>query len=142
MRGKTSRLLLALFFITAGVLHFVFMPGYMKIIPPWLPGPRTLVIVSGGFEIAGGLGVLWRPTRRWAGYGLIALCLAVLPANVQMLLDAQAAGDPVFWQTMLWVRLPLQLLLIAWIWLASRRDSRTGKYFVAGATRVTKRTDP
>lgn len=119
LAGKTSRRLLALFFVTAGVLHFVFTPGYTDIIPAWLPWPRMLVIVSGLCEIAGGLGVLWPPTRRWAGYGLIALCLAVLPANVQMLLDAQAAGDSAAWIAALWLRLPLQVLLIAWIWRAT-----------------------
>jgi uncharacterized membrane protein len=92
-----SRLLLALFFVAAGVLHFVFMPNYIAIMPPWLPAHRLLVVISGLCEIAGGVGVLWQGTRCWAGYGLIALCVAVLPANVQM-------------------------LLIAWIWRATRRS--------------------
>lgn len=119
--GSRSRLLLALFFVVAGVLHFVFMPGYIRIVPPWLPSPRMLVIVSGLCEIAGGLGVLAPATRRWAGVGLIALCVAVLPANVQMLTDAQAAGAAPVWITLLALRLPLQLLLIAWIWRATQR---------------------
>ena len=121
MNFNVSRLLLALFFVCAGVLHFVFMPAYIKIIPPWLPWHQALVIVSGACEIAGGLGVPWQGTRRWAGYGLIALCLAVLPANVQMLLDARAAGASTLWQALLRLRLPLQCLLIAWIWRATRR---------------------
>lgn len=120
MNETVSRRLLALFFVTAGTLHFVYMPGYMKIMPPWLPCHERLVAISGLFEIAGGLGVLWNTTRRWAGWGLIALCLAVLPANVQMLLDAQAAAASVPWLTLLWVRLPLQALLITWIWYATR----------------------
>jgi uncharacterized membrane protein len=70
--------------------------------------------------MAGGLGVRWHATRRWAGFGLIALCLAVLPANVQMLLNAQAAHASTLWLTLLWLRLPLQILLIAWIWHATR----------------------
>ena len=117
-----SRLLLALFFVAAGTLHFVFMPSYVAIMPPWLPAPRLLVIISGLCEIAGGVGVCWQRTRRWAGYGLIALCLAVLPANVQMLQDARLAGAPALWLAALWLRLPLQLLLIAWIWRATRRS--------------------
>ena len=121
--GSRSRRLLAGFFIIAGVLHFVFMPAYMRIVPPWLPSPRMLVIVSGLFEIAGGLGVLAPATRRWAGYGLIALCVAVLPANLQMLVDAQAAGASAVWITLLVLRLPLQLLLIAWIWCATRPNN-------------------
>jgi len=121
MQGNISRLLLGLFFVIAGVFHFVFLPSYMKIMPPWLGWHRVLVIVSGACEIAGGLGVLWPHTRRWAGNGLMALCIAVLPANIQMLLDAQAAGASVAWLTLLWIRLPLQCLLIAWIWQATRR---------------------
>ena len=95
-------------------------PGYMKIVPSWLRWHRALVVISGLCEIAGGLWVQRRSTRNWAGYGLIALCLAVLPANVQMLLDAQATGASALWLTLLWVRLPLQCLLIAWIWQATR----------------------
>ena len=72
-------------------------------------------------EIAGGVGVLFEATRRLAGIGLIGLCLAVLPANVQMLQDAQAAGASSAWQAVLWLRLPAQALLIAWIWQATLR---------------------
>jgi uncharacterized membrane protein len=122
MTGTVSRLLLALFFVVAGVLHFVFTPNYVKIIPPWLPWHLALVVVSGLCEIAGGFGVLWHRTRRWAGYGLIALSVAVLPANVQMLLDAQAAGASAPWLAALWARLPLQLVLVWWIWRATRPD--------------------
>ena len=118
-----SRWLLALFFVSAGVLHFVFMPNYVSVMPPWLPWQGALVIISGLCEIAGGLGVLWSVTRRWAGYGLIALCVAVLPANVQMLLDAQAA--PAAYAStvglgLLWLRLPLQGVLMFWIWRSTR----------------------
>ncbi len=124
MRGKRSQIVLAIFFIVAGCLHFAFPASYMKIMPPWLPWHFELVVISGISEIAGGLGVLLRPTRRLAGYGLILLSLAVLPANVQMLLNAHAAGDAVVWQTLLFMRLPLQLLLIFWIWRATQPKSQ------------------
>ena len=61
-------------------------------------------------------------TRRFAGAGLILLLGAILPANVQMLIDARAADKPSWWLTLLWLRLPLQGVLAAWIW----RVSRTG----------------
>ena len=121
MKGNVSSALLAVFFVIAGVFHFVFAPNYMKIMPPWLPWHAMLVIISGVCEIAGGVGVLWHRTRRWAGYGLIALCLAVLPANVQMLLNAQATHASALWMAGLGVRLPLQFLLIAWILRATRK---------------------
>jgi uncharacterized membrane protein len=120
MKRNLSRWLLALFFIIAGTFHFLFIANYMGIMPAWLPWHRVLVVISGLCEMAGGLGVLWHATRRLAGYGLIALCVTVLPANVQMLLNAQVAHASTLWLTLLWVRLPLQVLLIAWIWQATR----------------------
>ena len=111
---------LAIVFVVAGVLHFV-MPGtYERIMPPWLPAHRALVLLSGAFEILGGLGVLPVATRTLAGWGLIALLVAVFPANVQMLLDARArAGSSSLYLTMLWLRLPLQALLIWWVYRAA-----------------------
>lgn len=120
MQGKRSQILLAIFFLVAGCLHFLFPASYMKIMPPCLPWHFALVMISGMFEIAGGLGVLFQLTRRFAGYGLILLSLAVLPANMQMLLNARAAGDAIVWQALLLMRLPFQLLLIFWIWRATQ----------------------
>lgn len=120
MKIYWPRLLLAIFFITAGILHFIFPVQYASTIPPWLAWHEELVIISGLCEIAGGVGVLFRSTRFAAGIGLILLSLAVLPANVQMLLDAQAANKANWIIALFWLRLPLQLLLIAWIWRAIR----------------------
>jgi len=130
MQGNLSRALLAVFFIVAGCLHFIFPANYMRVMPLWLPAHLSLVLVSGGFEIAGGIGVLLPRVRRIAGIGLILLSLAVLPANVQMLLNAQADGSALGWQMLLVLRLPLQLLLIYWIWratLATARDSSSAE---------------
>jgi len=113
-------MLTGLVFIVAGLLHF-FAPGtYERIMPPYLPLHRELVYLSGACEILGGLGLLSKRTRPVAGIGLILLLLAVLPANVQMLLDARDAGKPSWWISLLWLRLPLQLVLIAWVWKVSR----------------------
>jgi uncharacterized membrane protein len=112
--------LLALVFVAAGALHFAFPGAYEKIVPPYLPLHRELVYLSGALEILGGLGLLPERTRRAAGVGLILLLLVVWPANLQMLLDARVAGKPSWWVALLWARLPLQLVLIAWVWSASR----------------------
>ena len=121
--SPTSRLLLGTLFIGAGVLHFVRPGPYESIMPPYLPLHREFVYASGAAEIAGGAGLLFRRTRRAAGIGLILLLLAVWPANVQMLLKARAAGKPLLWEALLWARLPLQILLMAWVWRASRTES-------------------
>ncbi|CAN5385099.1 hypothetical protein BH23GEM4_BH23GEM4_09840 [soil metagenome] len=83
--------------------------------PPLLPHPRALVALSGAAEIAGGIGVLVPALRCAAGVGLIALLVAVFPANVYMVLrPAEAGGGIPLW--LLWLRLPLQAALIAWVW--------------------------
>ena len=115
-RPRPSHVMLAAVFVIAGVLHFAIPGSYVRIMPPWLPHPRMLVLLSGAFQIAGGLGVLHPRTRRAAGWGLILLLLAVWPANFQMLLNARASGAPAAAQALLVLRLPLQLLLILWVW--------------------------
>ena len=107
----------------AGALHFRAPDVYEKIMPPYLPLHHELVLLSGAAEVLGGMGLFSESTRRAAGIGLILLLLAVWPANVQMLLDARAAGKPSWWVTLLWARLPAQLVLIAWVWRVSRQRS-------------------
>jgi uncharacterized membrane protein len=113
--------MLAAVFLIAGVLHFAIPGSYARIMPPWLPHPRALVLLSGAFQVAGGLGVLHPRTRRAAGWGLILLLLAVWPANFQMLHNARASGAPAAAQALLVLRLPLQLLLIGWVWRSCAR---------------------
>ena len=122
MSARTSRLLLAAIFVFAGVMHFVIPASYVGIMPPWLPWHRELVYLSGVAEIAGGIGLLIDRTRRAAGMGLVLLLVAVWPANVQMLLDARAAGASPGHLAALWLRLPLQLALIWWVWRASKPE--------------------
>jgi len=117
---SSSRALLGLVFVVAGLLHFAAPGAYERIMPPYLPLHRGLVYLSGACEILGGLGLFPRRTRPAAGVGLIFLLLAVLPANVQMLLDARDAGRPSWWISLLWLRLPLQPALVVWVWKASR----------------------
>ncbi|HET7234562.1 MAG TPA: hypothetical protein VFJ16_31410 [Longimicrobium sp.] len=125
-RRRVSRALLAAGFVFAGVMHFVITARYMRIMPPWLPWHRELVLLSGVFEIAGGIGLLVPRVRRAAGAGLVLLLIAVLPANVQMLLNARASHASALAQGLLWARLPLQLALIVWVAYAAglRRRGR------------------
>ena len=122
--GNNFRMLLGLLFVGAGALHFLAPGAYERIMPPYLPLHRELVYLSGTLEVLGGLGLFPERTRAVAGIGLVLLLIAVWPANLQMLLDARAAGKPSWWVALLWARMPLQLLLIAWVWRVSR--SRAG----------------
>ncbi len=107
---------LGLFFIAAGLNHFRAPDFYVRIMPPYLPWHRTLVLVSGACEILGGVGVLIARTRRWAGVGLIALLVAVFPANVQAALGYGLPFRLNLPTVLLWLRLPLQGVLVAWVW--------------------------
>lgn len=123
-RGRRISLaVLAAIFVAAGVLHFVITDEYVRIMPRYLPAHRELVLLSGACEIAGGLGLLWARTRRAAAIGLVLLLLAVWPANLGMAMDARAAAKPFLQQALLWARLPLQPLLMLWVWRASRPAS-------------------
>lgn len=119
----TSRLLLAALFSFAGAMHFVAPAPYIVIVPPWLPNAPLLVAISGVCEILGGLGVLLPHTRRLAGWGLIALLIAVFPANVQMLKLGYLSQATALWKAALWLRLPLQPLIIWWVWRAAARPT-------------------
>ncbi|MGI4833442.1 MAG: DoxX family protein [Janthinobacterium lividum] len=109
---------LAVFFAAAGALHFFAPAPYLRIMPPALPAPRLLVALSGAAELAGGLGLLWPATRRAATWGLLALLVAVFPANVYMLRLHQQLHLPLW---ALWARLPLQPLLLWAVWRAGTR---------------------
>jgi uncharacterized membrane protein len=104
-------------FVAAGVMHFVSPGFYMKIMPPYLPYQRTLVLLSGGIEIALGVLLLIPDTSRWAAWGLIALLIAVFPANIYMYKNAKEFSiSPLI----LFLRLPLQGLLILWAYAYTR----------------------
>lgn len=108
------RLLLALLFVTAGVLHFLRPSPFVQIVPPYLPYPLALVYISGVCELIGGFGILVPWLRRIAGLGLIALLIAVFPANLHMALgDVRVEGVEIP-SLLLWLRVPFQLVLIAW----------------------------
>ena len=113
-----SRILLAGIFAGAGVLHIA-RPGlYRPIMPSVLPAHDALILVSGLAQLAGAIGLLIPRTRRAAAVGLVLLLLAVFPANVEML-RLYRARNVVWWaELLLWLRLPLQALLIWWAWWA------------------------
>lgn len=116
------RWLLTVAMVAAGLNHFLVPDAYAAIIPDWLPAHVALVQVSGVAEIAGGLGLALVATRRAAAWGLIALFVAVFPANVHMAIHHLPLGDHVVPTWLLWARLPLQAVLVAWAWWYTRPD--------------------
>ena len=111
------RILLGLLFIAAGANHFFRPEFYESIMPPYLPWHLPLVYISGVAEIVLGALLLVPHWQRVAAWGLIALLVAIFPANIHMALHPELYS----WSpALLWVRLPLQVVLIAWAYLYTR----------------------
>lgn len=123
MWKRVLRWLLAVFMTLAGINHFRSTATYVGMMPAVLPAPVALVYISGIAEMACGLGLLHRRTRKLAAWGLIALLVAVFPANINMAVNALPLGDQAVPQWALWARLPLQLVLIAWSYWFTRDDA-------------------
>ncbi len=114
-----TKWLCGVLFVAAGVNHFVRPDFYVRIVPPYLPWPRELVLVSGVAEVLLGVLLLIPRTTVLAAWGLIALLIAVFPANLHMALHT--GQYPEVPARALWLRLPLQGVLIAWAWWYTRR---------------------
>jgi len=116
----TLKYLFAVFFVLAGLNHFKNQEFYMRMMPPYLPWHLFLVYLSGFVEIALGVLLLVPKLKRLAAWGLVGLLLAIFPANIHMAVHADQF--PEFSAAMLWARLPLQAVLIAWAYWYTRGD--------------------
>ena len=112
--------LLCVFFVMAGINHFINPDFYLSIMPPYLPWHLFLVYLSGFFEIALGVMILIPPLTRVAAWGIIALLIAVFPANIHMAINPLLYPD--ISSIALWLRLPLQGVLITWAYWYTRPD--------------------
>lgn len=116
------------FYVAAGVSHFVNPDFFVEIVPPHLPWKLGLVHVSGVAEILLGAAVVLPPTRRFAAWGIIALLIAVFPANIYMAtFQIRPPHAPEWMQgagpMQLWLRLPMQGVLALWAWWYTRPRS-------------------
>lgn len=116
---RLARLFSGPVMIAAGINHFVMPRAYERIMPRRLPAHRELVYASGVAEIVSAAATLHPATRRAGGWALIATLLGVFPANVEMALHPQRFGRIPPWA--LWARLPLQAVMVWWVWLATLR---------------------
>ena len=123
MAKRIGKAAFAALFVLGGIGHFIATDVYMKIMPPYLPYHRALVLLSGVFEVALGLLLPIPMTSRIAAWGLIALLIAVFPANYFMYQHPEKFDlSP----TLLLLRLPIQGLLILWAWAYARRPGKQG----------------
>jgi uncharacterized membrane protein len=119
---------MALFYVGAGISHFTQNAFFVEIVPPFLPTPWLVVFISGVAEIVLGVAVLVPATRRLAAWGIIALLIAVYPANINMALTNQQLRHAPSWMGQptllgLWMRLPMQFVLMAWAWWYTRPEA-------------------
>ena len=110
---------MSVLYIIAGVNHLVHPRFYLKIMPAWVPSHSLLVLLSGIMEMALGMLLCIPVTRVYAAWGLIILLIAIFPANIQMMLNYRQQHNPQLWLAI--IRLPLQILLIAWAYVYTKR---------------------
>ena len=116
------KVLFAILFISAGILHFVTPDFFVRIVPPILPASLFIVYLSGIVEITLGILLLVPKFSRFAAFGLIALLIAVFPANIYMAINPQTFAD--YNPLMLYLRLPIQFLLIFWAYRLTKTDAK------------------
>ena len=120
-RKEILRFIFSVSLIVVGITHFIKPDQYVRIVPPQLPYPLELVYISGFFEILGGIGILIPFVRVAAAWGLIALFIAVFPANINMAVNSIPIEGIPHYPLLYWVRLPFQAVLIAWAWWYTRK---------------------
>ena len=124
-RTKTILLwFMAAFYVFGGFNHLMNPGFYLNIMPPDLPNPEWLNVLSGLAEIVLGVYILEPRTRVYAAWGIIALLIAVFPANLYAASANVGADGPGSGPgDLAYVRLPLQALLVVWAWWYTRADA-------------------
>jgi uncharacterized membrane protein len=120
---RVSLAVMILFYIAAGLNHFINPDFYLPIMPLYLPWHLQLICIIGAFEILFALLLIPVKTRKAAAWLVIALLVAVFPANIQMTINYVSENNPDLWISI--VRLPIQLLLIWWAWSFTRKNPKT-----------------
>ena len=121
-------LIISLFFFAGGFAHFSFTDFFVMAMPDYLDYHKELVWISGVFELAGAIGILVPKTRLWAACGLIALIVAVYPANINMALHPEQY--PELPKLLLYARLPLQFFLAWFVWWSIKPERLARKVAV------------
>ena len=113
---KISLVLLVIGYIAAGMNHFRVPAFYIGIIPHYLPYPVILNTLAGICEIAFGLMLIFKPTRKIAAWGIVLMLIAFLPVHIAMLGGHKEVSGKSVTPLLAWARLFLQPVLIAWAW--------------------------
>ena len=107
----------ALFYILAGINHFLSAHGYLSIMPGWLPAHMFLIYLSGVIEIILGIFLLFSVTRKLASLLVILMLISFMPAHVYMIQVAPLMlGKILITPFIAWARLPFQVFFALWAW--------------------------
>lgn len=109
-----ARAVLAAAFVVAGAAHLLVPGGFLAITPSWVPMPATVIALTGGCEVIGGIGLVTRQFRWWAGAMLALYAVCVFPANVHHAFDGIAIGDTRLGWAYHGPRLLLQPVIVWW----------------------------
>lgn len=123
-RKEILRGVLAVAISIVGITHFTHADQFVRIVPPQLPNPLALVYISGVFEILGGIGLIIPWISVAAAWGLIALFVAVFPANINQAIHSIPIDGIPHHPLLYWFRLPFQAVLIAWAWWYTSHPER------------------
>ena len=118
-RRNLLRIVYGILFVLAGSNHFAMPDFYLNMMPAYLPWHAELVAISGVSEMLLGIGLIMPRTAPVAAWGIVALLIAVFPANINMALHPEQFPDVP--AASLWVRLPLQFLLVYWAYVFTRK---------------------
>lgn len=112
---ETGLYIMSAIYILAGIMHFITPKTYLKIMPPYIPAHKTMVLLSGIIEIILGVGLLFDQSRFYAAFGIILLLIFVFPANIYMAKRMMEKKSKNRW--IAYLRLPLQFVLMYWAYL-------------------------
>ncbi len=113
------RWLATLFFVVAGLLHFIIPEFYLAMMPTFIPFQQFFIVISGIAEVAGAIGIQIPRLRKFAGIGLIVLLVAVFPANIYVAVSNPTIPNLEYSVSSMWLRLLLQPIFIVWVWWVS-----------------------
>ena len=123
MAKKISLIILIIAYIIAGGNHFLHPPGYIRIIPRYIPFPVFVNYLSGFLEILFGAMLIFKTTRRFAALAIGLMLIAFLPVHLQMVIDAPVKpGTLMVSPLVAWGRLALQPVLIVWVWWSAKSN--------------------
>ena len=119
LRGRIS---LAIVFVFTGLSHFIMTEPMAQMLPPWIPMRMPIIYITGVVELAAAAGLLVPRLCRLIGIYLIAFLILVLPANIYAAINRVEMGGHGMGPPYLFIRIPLQLILIIWTyWFAVRK---------------------